>query len=303
MQAIVYRKYGSPDVLQLEEVEKPTPKDDEVLIKIHATSINSYDVDFLRGWPFMSRLFQGFRKPKNNILGTDVAGTVESVGSGVTNLQPDDEVFGEVSTRFISVGFGGFAEFVCAREKNMTLKPSSMTFEEASAIPQVASLALSALNYNGEIQPGQKVLMNGAGGGVGTFFVQVARHLGAEVTGVDSTEKLDMLRSIGVDHVIDYTKEDFTKNRQQYDLIIDVAIHHPLSALRRALSPNGAYGVIGGSQRRFFQILFFGRLLTLFSGKKLGAVGSNPNEGLPYMLELIEAGRVAPVIDRAYSLS
>ncbi|MDG0865575.1 NAD(P)-dependent alcohol dehydrogenase [Candidatus Lucifugimonas marina] len=302
MKAIVYRKYGSPDVLSLEEVEMPIPRDDEVLIKIHATSLNSYDVDLLKGWPFLSRIFQGLRKPKNKILGTDVAGTVEAVGSDVTKLRPGDEVFGEVSTRFISLGFGGFAEYVCAREKNMTLKPSGMTFEEASAIPQVASLALGALRQNGEIQPGQKILMNGAGGGVGTFVVQLGKHFGAEVTGVDGTEKIDMLHSIGTDHVIDYTKEDFTNNGERYDLIIDVAAHRSVFRYKRSLNPGGAYGAIGGSVLRFFQAGFVGPLITLFGNQKIGTSGGNPNDGMDLICALFEAGKVKPVIDRTYPL-
>ena len=303
MKAIVYRKYGSPDVLSLEEVDKPIPRDDEVLIKVHATSLNSYDVDLIKGWPFMSRLFQGLRKPKNNILGTDVAGTVESVGGDVTNLKPRDEVFGEVSTRFISLGFGGFAEYICAREKNMTLKPPGMTFEEASAIPQVAALALGALQQNGEIKPGQKILMNGAGGGVGMFVVQLGKHFGAEVTGVGSTEKIDMLRSIGTDHVIDYTKEDFNENGERYDLIIDVANHRSVFRYSRSLSPGGAYGAIGGSQLRFFQVMLVGMLISIFGSKKIGVSGGHPNDGIDLICELFEAGKVKPIIDRTYPLA
>lgn len=300
MKAIVFRKYGSPDVLHLEEVDKPISEDDEVLVKIHAASLNSWDTDFLKG-RFISRVW-GLFKPRNNILGTDVAGTVETVGSSVTKFKPGDEVFGEVSKKMLSVGWGGFAEFVCARESSMLLKPANMTFEQASAIPQVAALALGGLRHNGPIQPGQKVLMNGAGGGVGTFLVQIAKSLGAEVTGVDSTEKLEMLRSIGADHVIDYTREDFTKNGEGYDLIIDVGAHRSPFAYKRALSPTGAYGVTGGSVARFFQTLFFGRLIAMFSGKTLGTVGADPNEGLPYLLELFEAGKVKPIIDRTYPL-
>jgi len=303
MKAIVYSKYGSPDVLSFEEVDKPIPKDDEVLIKIHATSLNSYDVDFLRGRPFLSRLFQGWRKPKNKILGTDVAGTVESVGSDVTKLRPGDEVFGEVSTRFISLGFGGFAEYICAREENMTLKPPSMTFEEASAIPQVAALALGALQQNGGIKPGQKILMNGAGGGVGMFVVQLGKHFGAEITGVDSTEKIDMLRAIGTDHVIDYKKEDFAKNGERYDLIIDVANHRSVFRYKRSLNPGGAYGAIGGSQVRFFQVMFIGLLISLFGSKKIGTSGGNPNGGTDLVCELFEAGKAKPIIDRTYPLA
>ncbi|NQW19680.1 MAG: NAD(P)-dependent alcohol dehydrogenase [Chloroflexi bacterium] len=302
MKAIVYRKYGSPDVLHLEDVDKPIPKDDEVLIKIHATSINSYDVDLLKGWP-LAALAAGLFKPRKHILGTDVAGTVEAVGDNVEKLKSGDEVFGEVSKRFVSLGWGGFAEYVCARETSMSLKPASMSFEEASAIPQVAALALGAIRQNGDIQPGQKVLMNGAGGGVGMFVVQIAKHLGAEVTGVDSTEKLDLMRSLGADHVIDYTKEDFTKNGQRYDLIIDVAAHRSLFAYRRTLNPGGAYGVIGGSLVRFFQAVFLGPLISIFWNKKIGTSGAKPNEGSEYIIELFEDGKVKLFVDRVYPLN
>jgi NADPH:quinone reductase-like Zn-dependent oxidoreductase len=302
MKAIVYQEYGSPDVLELKEVEKPTPKDNEVLVKVHAASVNSWDWDRLRGTPFLTRLW-GLRKPKNKILGTDIAGRVEAVSRNVKQLQPGDEVFGELSRRFISTGWGGFAEYVCARENSMLLKPVSMTFEEAAAIPQAAALALGGLRYNGQIQPGQKVLFNGAGGGVGTFAVQIAKSFGAEVTGVDSTRKLDMLRSIGADHVIDYTQEDFTQSGQHYDLILDVAAYRSIFDYKRALSPKGAYGVIGGSQVRFFQTVFLGPWLSMIGSKKMGAVGAKPNEGLAFMIELFEAGKVVPVIDRRYPLS
>lgn len=301
MKAIVYHKYGSPDVLKLEEVEKPVPKDDEVLVKIQATSLNSFDWDLLAG-RFLIRP-QGWRKPKNKILGTDVAGRVEVVGSGVTRFQPGDTVFGEVSRRMISLGWGGFAEYVCAHEGSMILKPAKMTFEQASAIPQVAALALGGLRLNGPLQPGQKVLMNGAGGGVGTFVVQIAKHFGAEVTGVDSPEKLDMLREIGADHVIDYTREDFATNGQRYDLILDVAASRSPFACRRSLTPNGAYGVIGGSQLRFFQTVLVGFLTSMLGSKKVGAAGAKPNEGLDFVLELFQAGEVTPVVDRTYPLS
>jgi NADPH:quinone reductase-like Zn-dependent oxidoreductase len=303
MKAIVFRKYGSADVLALEEVEKPVPRGDEVLVKIHAASINSWDWDVLRGATPIARLTSGgLRKPGGKILGTDIAGRVEAVGSDVRRFRPGDEVFGELSWRFISLGWGGFAEYACARESSILQKPAGMTFEQAAAIPQVGALALGGLGYNGDIQSGQKVLMNGAGGGVGTFVVQIAKSFGAEVTGVDSTEKLDMLRSIGTDHVIDYTQEDFTRNGQQYDLIIDFATHRSVFDYKRALSPGGAYCVIGGSQLRFFQTMFLGIWISMLGSKKMGTVGAKPNEGLDLILELFEAGKVTPVIDRTYPL-
>jgi len=304
VKAIVYHQYGSPDVLKLEEVERPTPGDDEVLIRTHAASINSWDLNLLKGTPFLARLTSGgILTPRHAILGTDVAGTVEAVGTNVRQLQPGDEVFGELSRRLLSVGWGGFAEYACARENSMTLKPASMTFEQAAAIPQVAALALGGLRLNGQVQPGQKVLFNGAGGGVGTFGVQIAKSFGADVTGVDSSSKLEMLRSIGADHVIDYVREDFTKNGQLYDLIIDVAAYRSTFDYKRALSPNGAYGVIGGSTPRFFQTEFLGRFITMTGNKKLRTVGAKPNEGLDFLVELFEAGKVVPVIDKLYPLS
>ena len=304
MKAIVYTKYGSPDVLSLEEVEKPTPKDDEVLIKIRAASINSWDWDLLRGTPFMARLVGGgLFKPKNPILGTDIAGRVEAVGRNVTKFSPGDEVFGEMSRHLLSLGWGGFAEYACAHENSMMLKPVKMTFAEAAAIPQAAALALGGFRYYGKIQPGQKILMNGGGGGVGTFVIQIAKHFGAEVTGVDSTEKLEMMRSIGADHTIDYTKEDFTRNGQRYDLILDVAAYRSIFDCKRSLNANGVYGIIGGSIARFFEIMFLGPLITIGGNKKMGTLGAEPNEGLDLIIELFAAGEVVPVIDRCYQLS
>ena len=304
MKAIVYYEYGSPDVLRLEDVEKPVPGANEILVEIRAASINSYDWDLLRGVPFLTRVIgAGLRKPRNTILGTDIAGRVEAVGNDVSRFKTGDEVFGELSQRSISIGWVGFAEYVCARESSMLLKPASLSFQQAAAIPQVGALALGGLRHNGGVKPGQKVLINGAGGGVGTFAVQIARSFGAEVTGVDSTEKLEMLHSIGADHVIDFTKEDFTRSNQRYDLIVDVAAYHSLFRYRRALAPGGAYGVTGGSRVRFFRTVFAGPLISKFGTRKLGTVGAKPNEDLELLLELIEANKVTPVIDRTYPLS
>jgi NADPH:quinone reductase-like Zn-dependent oxidoreductase len=299
MKAIVYERYGPPDVLQLKEVEKPTPKDNEVLIKVHAASVNSWDWELLRGKPFVNRLLFGLLKPKIKILGVDIAGRVEAVGRNVKQFQPGDEVFGDIS----GCGWGGFAEYVCARENALVLKPASMTFEEAAAVPQAAVMALQGLRDKGQIQPGQKVLINGAGGGVGTFAVQIAKSFGAEVTGVDSTRKLDMVRSIGADQVIDYTKEDFTKSGQRYDLILDVAAYHSIFDYKRALSPKGIYIMIGGSSARIFQVMFLGPWISMIGSKKLGILAHKPNKGLDFMKELFEAGKVVPVIDRRYPLS
>ncbi len=302
MKAITYTKYGQPDVLKLSEVDKPAPEDNEVLVKVHAASINSWDWDMLRGARIISRT-TGVLKPKNSILGTDVAGTVEAVGKEVKTWKPGDEVFGEVSKKHLSIGWGGLAEYVCVREGNLFAKPTGMTFEEASAIPQVGALALKGIRYNGGIQPGQKFLMNGAGGGVGTFAVQIAKSLGAEVTAVDRTGKQEMLRSIGADHVIDYTTEDFANNGQLYDLIIDVAASRSTKHYAASLSPGGAYGVIGGSMARFFQTEIFGARIGKREGKKLGTVVPQVNEGLDYIVELFEAGKLKPVIDRTYPLA
>ena len=299
MKAIVYHKYGSPDVLELQEVDKPDVKDDEVLVRIHAASVNDWDWGLLRGKPFTNRVVFGLLKPRRKILGVDIAGRVEAVGENVKQFQSGDEVFGDISR----CGWGGFAEYVCARENALALKPASMTFDEAAAVPQAAVLALQGLRYKGQIQPGQKVLINGAGGGAGTFAVQIAKSFGAEVTGVDSTSKLDMMRSIGADHVIDYTQEDFTKNGQRYDRIVDMAAHHSTFDYKRALSPKGIYGVIGGSTPRILQTVFLGPWISLIGSKKMGLVLHKPNEGLAFMKELFEAGKVVPVIDRRYPLN
>jgi len=299
MKAIVYTKYGPPDVLELKEVERPAPKENEVLIKVHASSINDWDWGLLRGKPFVNRLIFGLLKPKIKILGVDIAGRVEAVGKNVKQFQPGDEVFGDIS----GCGWGGFAEYVCARDNALALKPASMTFDEAAAVPQAALLALQGLRDKGQIQPGQKVLINGAGGGAGTFAVQIAKSFGAEVTGVDSTRKLDMMRSIGADKAIDYTQEDFTKNGQCYDLILDVAAYHSIFDYKRALSPKGIYVMVGGSMALMFQAMFLGPLILVTGSKKMGILAHKPNKGLAFMKELLEAGKVAPVIDRRYPLS
>jgi NADPH:quinone reductase-like Zn-dependent oxidoreductase len=298
MKAIVYQKYGSPDVLELTEVAKPTAGDNEVLIKVHAASVNSWDWDLLRGKPFIVRLW-GLLKPKYKIPGADIAGRVEAVGRSAKQFQPGDEVFGDLCV----CGWGGFAEYVCAPENALALKPASMTFEEAAAIPQAAVMALQGLCDKGQIQPGQRVLINGAGGAVGTFAVQIAKSFGAEVTGVDSTRKLDMVRSIGADQVIDYTREDFTKNGQLYDLILDVAAYHSIFDYKRALSPKGIYVVVGGSLARIFQAMFLGPLISMTGSKKMGILAVKPNKDLDLMKKLFETGKVVPVIDRRYTLS
>jgi len=299
MKAVVYEAYGTPDVLTLREVRTPAPKDDEVLIKVHAASVNSWDWDLLRGEPFLNRL-GALRTPKYPVLGADVAGRVEAVGKAVRRFAPGDEVFGDIS----GCGWGGFAEYVCAREDALTAKPPVMTFEEAAALPQAAVLALQGFRDKGRIREGQQVLINGAGGGVGTFAVQLAKWYGAEVTGVDRAEKLETLRSIGADHVLDYAEEDFTRTGRRYDLILDVVGQRSAFDVSRALHPKGAYVMIGGSTARLFQVMLLGPSFSLFGGKRLGLLIHKPNAAdQQFMRELVEAGRVAPVIDRLYPLS
>ncbi len=298
MKAIVYTEYGPPGVLQLEEIEKPTPKDDEVLIKVQAVSVNRSDWEGLIGKPLYARI-GGLRKPRRQILGSDIAGRVEAVGKNIGRFQPGDEVFG-----LLWEYKGGFAEYVCTRERALALKPASMTFEEVAAIPQAAPIALQGIRDKGQVQPGQQVLINGAGGGGGTFAVQLAKLYGADVTGVDSTGKLDFMRSLGADHVIDYSREDFTKNGEQYDLILDLIAHRSVLAYRRALRPNGRYFFAGGSVPTLFQILLLGPLIGRTTGRKIRILAVQPNlEDLVYIAELYEAGKVVPVIDRRYPLS
>ena len=300
MKAIVFTEYGSPDVLHLKEVPKPTPKDDEVLVKVHASSINSWDLEFQSGKSFFNRLLFGLFKPKpeKQILGADIAGTVEEVGKNVTRFQLGDEVFCDLWDKW-----GGFAEYACARESTFVPKPANLTFEEAAAVPQAGVLALQGLRKTGQIQPGQKVLINGAGGGVGTFAVQIAKLTGTEITGVDNTHKLEVVRSIGADHVIDYTQEDFTQNGQQYDLILDVHGSRSMFDYKRALSPTGTYAMVGGTVPRMFQALFLGLWLSITGSQKFRLVMEGPNKGLADLKELIEAGKVVPIVDVAYKLS
>jgi NADPH:quinone reductase-like Zn-dependent oxidoreductase len=300
VKAIVHTKYGPPDVLQLTEVEKPTPQDDEVLIKVHAAAANAADWHLLRGDPFIVRLMLGLLKPKNEILGADVAGRVEAVGRNVKQFQPGDEVFGDLS----GCGWGGFAEYVCASENALALKPANITFEEAAAVPMAAVTALQGLRDKGQIQSRQKVLINGASGGVGTFAVQIAKAFGAEVTAVCSTRNLDMARSVGADHVIDYTQEDFAQNGQCYDLILAANGHRSILAYKRALCPTGIYVMTGGSGAQMFQAMLLGPVISMVGSKKMGNLLMKPNrKDLVFMKELLEAGKVAPVIDRCYPLS
>lgn len=298
MKAVLFTEYGPPDVLHLQEIEKTAPKDNQVLVKVYAAAANPLDWHRMRGAPFLARLGEGFRKPQNPRIGADVAGRVEAVGSSVTQFKPGDEVYGCVT--------GAFAEYVCARETAFVRKPTHVSFEEAAAVPVAAITALQGLRDTGHIQSGQKVLVNGAAGGVGTFAVQIAKSFGAEVTGVCSTRNLEMVRSIGADHVIDYTQEDFTRNGQRYDLIYDAVGNRSVFAYRRALKPQGQ-GVIAGftSLPRLFEHIVIGALVSRIGNKKVGLMGTaQPNQkDLLFMNELLEAGKVVPVIDRRYPLS
>ncbi len=299
MKAIVNTHYGSPDVLQLKEVEKPAPSDHEVLVKVLAASAAAGDWHLLRAQPFLMRFTYGLLKPKHQILGAAFAGRVETVGRNVTQFQPGDEVFGDVS----ACGFGAFAEYVSVPEHAVALKPTRLTFEEAATVPVSAVTALQGLRDQGHIQPGQKVLINGASGGVGTFAVQIAKAFGAEATGVCSTRNVDMVRSIGADYVIDYMQEDFTKNGQRYDLILAVNGYHPISAYQRALSQEGRYVMTGGSMAQMFQAMLLGPWLSKNGSQKMGNLLAKPNQkDLVFVKELLEAGKVVPVIERRYPL-
>jgi NADPH:quinone reductase-like Zn-dependent oxidoreductase len=312
VKAIIHTKYGPPDVLELREVGKPTPKEDEALVRIHAASLNAADLEILRGtW---SARFGGPLRPRRAILGSDIAGRIEAVGRSVKQFRPGDEIWGDLS---FPLAYGAFAEYVCVPDSALRLKPAGMTFEQAAAVPSAGGVALHnlrgvgsaghsfLLSDKGEIQPGQRVLINGAGGGVGTFAVQIAKSRGAEVTGVDSPSKLDMLRSIGADHVIDYTREDFTKKGQRYNLILDVVASRSMLDYRRALSPRGVFVCVGGSLPTILQAFSLGPLISMTGTKKLGIVGWRPNnqEDLATLAELFAAGKVVPVIDRRYPLS
>jgi NADPH:quinone reductase-like Zn-dependent oxidoreductase len=300
MKAIIYTHYGSPDALHLSEVNKPVPKKDEVLVKVCASSINSWDWDLLRGKPFLVRMFGGLFKPKQKILGTDIAGIVETVGSEVKDFKPGDEVFGDIADS----GFGGFAEFACTKEKLLAKKSPLISFEEAAALPQAGLLALQGLQYKKLLQKGEQLLINGAGGGVGTIALQYAKMLGAEVTCVDKEEKFEVLRSLGADGLIDYRKEDYTMNGKQYDYILDVTAHKRVADYKRALKPNGVFAMVGGSMGGLlFQMMVVQPFLSKHGNKKLGIMGYKPNrKDLDFLCTLV-AERIKMVIDKIFPLS
>lgn len=300
MKAIVNETYGSPDVLQLKEVPMPTPKHGEVLVKIIAAAANAADWHLLRPDPFLVRLEMGLFKPNKTILGGDIAGVVEAVGAGVTMFKSGDVVYGDLS----GCGMGGYAEYVSVPERYLAMKPTNLSFEQAAAIPMAGITALQGLRDAGKVQAGQKVLINGASGGVGTFAVQIAKALGAEVTAVCSTGKVEMVRSLGADYVIDYKKEDFTLGSEKYDLIVAANGYHTLWQYRRVLRPHGIYVMIGGTNAQIFQTLLLGPLLSMMGRQQFKTVVAKPNRAdLDLMRALVEEGKVTPMIDRRYPLS
>ena len=288
MKALVYNKKGSPDKLIYRDIEKPSPNDNEVLIKIHAVSVNAADYRSMR----MGVI------PKRRIFGADIAGRVESVGKNIHKFKPGDEVMGDLS----DFGFGGFAEFAVTPEKALMLKPTKLLFEEAAALPLAGVTALQALRNKGNIQKGQKVLIVGSGGGVGTFAVQLAKYFGAVVTAVCSSKNVEQTRSLGADYVIDYTKEDFTKNNSCYDLILAINGNRPLSAYKQVLNPNGIYVMIGGALLQIIRSILFGRLMS-FGSKKMYSLAAKSNQkDLEFIVKLVEDGEIKPIIDKRYSL-
>ncbi len=299
MKAIVFTKYGSPEVLQLKEIPKPTPAAHEVLIKIRATAVNDYDWSMVRGKPYLYRLMFGLLKPKRQIPGMELAGVVEGLGANATSFKVGDEVYGDIS----EYGFGSFAEYICIDENALIHKPDNMSFEEAAAIPHAAMLAMQGLVDVGKIRNGAKVLINGAGGGVGTFGLQLAKLYDAEVTGVDTGEKLGMMKSIGFDYVLDYKQEDFTKNGQHYDLILDAKTNRSTFAYVRSLKPNGTYATVGGTLPRLLQALCLRPWISKFYKKNIYIVALKPNKDLSYINELFAAGKVKCIIDRPFTLA
>lgn len=300
MKAFVLTRYGSPADLQLREVATPAPADDEVLVGVHAASVNDWDWGLVRGTPFYIRVFGGLFKPNTTIPGVDVAGRVEAIGKHVKTFQVGDEVYGDLS----ECGFGGFAEYVCAPERALAPKPAGVSFAEAAALPHAAMLALQGLRDVGHLRPGQTLLINGAGGGVGTLGIQIARAMGVEeVTGVDSASKQEMMRSLGYARTLDYRQEDFTRTGERYDLILDAKTTRSPFAYLRALNPDGRYVSVGGLTSRLLQTFLLGPLVRLFSTKRVGVLALKANKDLAYLNELVEAGSVKPVIDGPYVLA
>jgi len=300
MKAIVFTRYGPPERLELMDVPRPEPEAREVLVRVHASSINSWDWEYLNGTPFINRLFFGLFKPRHGKqrLGADIAGTVEAVGRDVTRFRPGDEVFGDLWDKW-----GGFAEYACTNETAIERKPGNVTFEQAAAVPQAGVLALLGIRKVEQINPGDAVLINGAGGGVGTFAIQLAKLTDADVTGVDAAHKLEVVRNVGADHIIDYTQQDFTSTGETYDLIIDCQGTRPMSSIKRALKPGGTYAVVGAQMKRVRQ-MWFASALSNITGetRRLRLVAEGPNKGLADLASLLEAGQLVPVIDKTYRL-
>jgi NADPH:quinone reductase-like Zn-dependent oxidoreductase len=299
MKAVVYTRYGPPDVLKLVEREQTAPADDEVLVKVHAVSVNAADWRLLMARPFLARLYNGLLRPRRQVLGADVAGTVQGVGRTVRRFKPGDAVFGDLMRH----GWGGFAEYAVAPEDAFASKPAGLSFEEAAALPMAGVTALQGLRDAGALRPGEKVLVHGASGGVGTFAVQLAKELGAEVAGVCSTGKVDLVRSLGADRVIDYTREDFTRGGERWDVILAANGDRPIRDYLRALRPGGRYVMAGGSSRQMFEALLLGRLVFMGSGKRMVPLSATVNpQDLAHVAAFVEAGKVKPVIDRRYPL-
>lgn len=299
MKAVVCKKYGSTDLLKLQEVAKPIPKANEVLIKIHATAVNDYDWGMVKGKPYLYRLIFGIFKPKRQIIGMELAGVIEDLGVNTASFKVGDSVYGDIS----EYGFGTFAEYICINEKAVTLKPARMSYVEAASIPHAAMLAVQAMIDIGKVQIGQRILINGAGGGFGTFGLQIAKLYNSEITGVDSGNKLEMMKSIGFDHIIDYKKEDFTKNGECYDLILDAKTNRSIFHYVRSLNPNGKYVTVGGHLNRLFQVLLLKPWISKFSKKSVHIVALKSNKDLDYINELFEEGKIKPVIDGPFKLS
>jgi NADPH:quinone reductase-like Zn-dependent oxidoreductase len=298
MKAVVYTRYGPPDVLRLTDVETPVPKDDEVLVKVHAVSLNASDWEVLRGKPLYSRIGGPFR-PRHHILGSDIAGRVEAAGRQVTRFRPGQDVFADILS-----SMGGFAEYVCVPEAAVVPMPPGLTYEQAAALPQAGAIALQGIQDKGQVRPGHKVLINGAGGGSGMYAIQLAKLNGAEVTGVDNAEKLEFMRSLGADHVIDYTRDDFTRTGRTYDLIVDVAAHHPAFAYQRSLMRGGRYLYVGGSVPTLLQVLVIGPVIGRAEGKKIRLLAVRQGaQHLAPIVELCQTGKIATVIDRRYRLN
>jgi NADPH:quinone reductase-like Zn-dependent oxidoreductase len=296
MKAILLKKYGKPDVLEIGEIAKPVPNDVEVLVKIHSASINDWDWGLVRGKPFVIRLFFGLIKPKINIPGVDISGKIEAVGGKVSSFNIGDEIYCDLS----ECGCGGFAEYVCVPENVLSKKPSNISFNDASALPHAGLLALQGLLEKGKLKSGQSVLINGAGGGVGTLGVQILKPYGVKVTGVDSGDKLDLMKSLGYDSLMDYNKTDFTDTGEKYDLILDTKSNRSVFKYARSLKKNGAYITVGGSMYRLVEILLIGSLISLFTSKKLSVLIHKPNKGLDQISKLVENGELKPVVDGPY---